>query len=168
MGSQSRGHHRQRSEDEKMRIRKGLHNNKANTLDIFSTSPEKPERQERRRPRPRRNSDTSVLDVQEVQRKDGSRNPDDSSRSKKPSKRVDTIDKLDLTGLYGPGRTSPNVLTLCHNKLTSNSIPSRRPLRCLQSSSQPQRSTGCANGSLCRGLFEHVHGRRSHQTQHGL
>lgn len=121
MGGQSRGHHRQRSEDEKLRIRKGLHDNTANSLDIFSTSPERPERKERRRPPPRRNSDTSVLDVQEVQRKESTKNPDDNSRddksrddksrddksrSKRPNKRVDTIDKLDVTGLYGPGRTS--------------------------------------------------------------
>jgi len=88
-----------------MRIRKGLHNPKADNLDIFSTSPE---RKENRRGHTRRNSDTSVLDVKlearNQSRKDkDAKGRDGKPRSKKPNRQVDVIDKLDATGMFGVG-----------------------------------------------------------------
>ena len=54
-------------------------------------------------------------------------------RSKRPNG-LDLIDKLDVTGIYGPGRecTAP-VLRLTSADIRL-SIPPRRTLRCLQSS----------------------------------
>jgi hypothetical protein len=84
----------------------------------------RPERRPHRAPpRPRRNSDTSVNE-RRSEDIDGSRHgprphgshrprptkdsqgrpiPHKESRSKRANKRLDTIDKLDLTGIYGEG-----------------------------------------------------------------
>lgn len=102
-----------------------------------------PERSENRRPR--RNSESSMIDKgslnpeeerkrrerrKEREAKDGKSR---SGRSKRPNG-LDLIDKLDVTGIYGPGRecTAP-VLRLTSADIRL-SIPSRRTLRCLQSS----------------------------------
>lgn len=125
---QSSRHHRERSNDEELRIRKGLRDPKANTLDIFSTSPEK---KETRRPHARRNSDTSVMDFNAEAQKESRREKDSkdaagrSQRKPRRNKQVDVIDKLDGTGLYGVGCEYfclPGGYLRLH--LTSCSVPS--------------------------------------------
>lgn len=101
-------HRRQLSEDEENRIRKNMHNPKTDTLNIFGTSPERKERIDVQKSHARRNSETSVMDVKVEERKQSRRDRDrdgkDKMRSKRPNRRVDVIDKLDVTGLYGTGR----------------------------------------------------------------
>lgn len=81
-------------------------------LDIF----ESPNKTENRRPVPRRNSDSSMLDAKDEERrrrerrrrerearsKEGRDGKPRSSRPRRPQG-LDIIDKLDVTGLYGPG-----------------------------------------------------------------
>ncbi|KAK2757094.1 hypothetical protein FQN54_005063 [Arachnomyces sp. PD_36] len=87
-------------------------------LDIFADSNPKP--RERSGPRrPRRNSESSVMDRtsksldpeeerrrrerRHRERESRHRDRDGKSRSKKPSRRLDAIDKLDVTSIYGSG-----------------------------------------------------------------
>lgn len=103
----------------------GMHPSRGDTLDIFADPPA-------RRPaggRPRRNSDSSVadrnskaMDPEEERRrrerrhrehehkhKDSKGRPIPVAGPKKPSKRLDTIDKLDVTSIFGTGgRSSTN------------------------------------------------------------
>lgn len=78
-------------------------------LDIF----ESPKKSENRRPMPRRNSDSSMFDGKDEDRRRRERRRKEreargkdgkprSSRTRRPQG-LDIIDKLDVTGLYGPG-----------------------------------------------------------------
>ncbi|KAB8343244.1 hypothetical protein FH972_022833 [Carpinus fangiana] len=70
------------------------------------------DRSENRRPRARRNSDSSVMDVKSAEDEERKRRErrrekaaregkDDKDRSRRPNKKLDLIDRLDLTGMYG-------------------------------------------------------------------
>ncbi|KAL8714165.1 MAG: hypothetical protein Q9220_001894 [cf. Caloplaca sp. 1 TL-2023] len=109
-------HRPSRSEEEQRRLRFGSKPRGApQSLDIFADPPSDP-----RRHRLRRNSDSSIasrtLGSEEDRRrrekrhrerearKDGkSRPPHSSSRSKKPNQKIDIIDSLDVTSIYGTG-----------------------------------------------------------------
>ena len=120
------GHRTTRSQEEEQRRRNGA---KArandNVLDIFADPVEPTKPHERR---PRRNSESSVaerngkvLDPEEERRRRERRHrdreirhrerdskgrpiPSAGPRGKKPSHRLDVIDKLDVTSIYGTGR----------------------------------------------------------------
>ena len=74
-------------------------------LDIFAS----PGKNENRRPAVRRNSESSVMDVKGEDRKEREQRHQERDRRhkerrpRKPNRQVDIIDKLDVTGLYGPG-----------------------------------------------------------------
>jgi hypothetical protein len=76
-------------------------------LDIFADPPDANKHRERR---PRRNSDTSVRDKSsklldpEDQKRRQDRRRRDHRRPKQSSRKLDTIDKLDVTSIYGTGR----------------------------------------------------------------
>lgn len=82
----------------------------ATELDIFA-DPVAPPKTERER-RPRRNSESSVRDktrsVDDEERRKRERKNRESKRvtgkSAKPNKKLDVIDKLDVTSIYGMGR----------------------------------------------------------------
>lgn len=84
----------------------------ASRPDVSKSPQRKPQR------RPRRNSDSSVIDgvktgtdakgstdAKDRSRRDGK----DRSRSGKPSRRLDIIDQLDATSIYGTGRKCLDV-----------------------------------------------------------
>lgn len=67
---------------------------------------------ENRRPAVRRNSDSSIMEVRTVEEDERRRRErrreraeregkDPSHRSRRPNKKLDIIDRLDLTGMYG-------------------------------------------------------------------
>lgn len=116
-------HRPSRSQDEEQqKLRNGTRNRAPlQGLDIFADPPEVAKNGEGRRPR--RNSDSSVvsskpLDTEEEQsrkerrhkdrdaRRDGKGRPHASSsaKPKKSNQRLDVIDKLDVTSIYGTGR----------------------------------------------------------------
>ncbi|KAI9812152.1 MAG: hypothetical protein M1827_004818 [Pycnora praestabilis] len=127
-GAQYGGHRMTRSQEEELRARSGAVAYKTSRLrrelDIFA-DPADPASPEKRRPR--RNSDSSVmenrpakvLDPEEERRRKERRyrdrearkrdekvrpgRPNDTSKSKKPNQRLDIIDKLDVTSIYGTG-----------------------------------------------------------------
>ncbi|KAL8759284.1 MAG: hypothetical protein Q9184_003669 [Pyrenodesmia sp. 2 TL-2023] len=107
-------HRPSRSEEEQRRMRNGGNPRGPQTLDIFADPPEP------RRHRLRRNSDSSIASktfVSEEERKrrerrhkerearkEGKPRPNGtSSKSKKPNQRLDIIDSLDVTSIYGTG-----------------------------------------------------------------
>lgn len=113
------GHRPSRSnEEEQRRLNGGKPTGPPQALDIFADPPEAKPR------RPRRNSESSLVDKsgkaldpdaerrrrerrhkeREARHKDGKgRNHGSSSKSKKPSQRLDIIDSLDVTSIYGTG-----------------------------------------------------------------
>ncbi len=110
-----------RSQDEEPRLRNGA-KPRGPTLDIFADPAETVRHRENRRPR--RNSESSVVDragkpvdaeeekkrrerrhrEREAGQRDGKSRPHPSSKNKKPNQRLDVIDKLDVTSIYGMGR----------------------------------------------------------------
>lgn len=71
-----------------------------------------PHRRPERRPRPRRNSDSSLLiDIEkpltEEEKKARDARRRERERRHRPNRKVDLIDQLDMTGVYGPGGKSP-------------------------------------------------------------
>ena len=105
-------HRPSRSEEEQRRLRLGQRSRApAQESDVFADPPDP------RRHHVRRNSDSSIasktLGAEEEQRrrerrhrerearKDGKHRPPTSSRSKKPNQRLDIIDSLDVTSIYG-------------------------------------------------------------------
>ena len=97
-------HRTSRSQDTERHIRSGKHTyTRTKELDIFA-SPEKSENR-----RPRRNSEASATGARDEDRRHRERRHRDkdgrtpSGKSKKPSAKLDIIDKLDVTGIYGPG-----------------------------------------------------------------
>jgi len=117
------GHRPTRSQEEAMRARRiaassggGSRSRPTGELDIFADPSESPRKSDARRIR--RNSESSVIDKkpldpeeekrrQERRRRDRERRHRDregsSSKSKKPDRKLDIIDKLDVTSIYGTG-----------------------------------------------------------------
>ena len=155
-------HRPTRSEEEEESRRRALKQRGPQTagLDIFADPPA-PSREQRRA---RRNSESSVIDrnsklldpdddrrrretrhrERELRHRDrkskhqgsGSK----SSTSKKPpNARLDVIDKLDVTSIYGTGRKFYVKISLasCTSDRSRSSFSPRRPLRCLQSAPEP-------------------------------
>lgn len=90
--------------------------------DIFAPSPEKNENR-----RPRRNSESSTIDIKESERRRRERKAREQdlgkkdarpSRHRKPNHQVDLIDKLDVTGIYGPGSESRRLANCSLSVLT--------------------------------------------------
>ena len=147
------GHRTTRSQEEEQeksgRKVRGLED----TLDIFADPP--PARRPPGQHRPRRNSDSSVADRQsksldpedEKRRRErrhrdrahrqvdskGRPIPSASSKSKKPNHRLDVIDKLDVTSIFGTGGMFLSRALHEHRLTLSSSFPPRWPVRCLQS-----------------------------------
>lgn len=100
------GHKPSLSEEERRRRDAKIRAQKAE-LDIFADPTDISRLREKGRPR--RNSETSVRDASkmldpEEERKRRERKYRESKRSgKKPPRRLDTIDKLDVTSIYGTG-----------------------------------------------------------------
>lgn len=87
-----------------MRARKP--ESKPKELNIFESPPRK-----RSEARPRRNSDTSVLEIEKPMTEEEKKRRKDRDRrhrdqKSRPSRKLDVIDKLDATGIYGGGRKS--------------------------------------------------------------
>ncbi|EXJ85573.1 hypothetical protein A1O1_05938 [Capronia coronata CBS 617.96] len=103
--------HRPSNSDEERRRQQANPRTRQDELDIFADPPAPaPNRPRAARP-PRRNSESSVRDKlkpldpeAERRRKDRKqRDEKGSQRSKKPSAKLDIIDKLDVTSIYGTG-----------------------------------------------------------------
>jgi hypothetical protein len=106
--------HRPSNSDEERRRQQGTTRGPPDELDIFADPPDPNRPREKRQP-PRRNSESSVRDKpkdtdpeaekrrRERRLREG-RDGKSSSKSKKPNARLDIIDKLDVTSIYGTGR----------------------------------------------------------------
>ncbi|KAH8811439.1 Pal1 cell morphology protein-domain-containing protein [Xylogone sp. PMI_703] len=110
-------HKPSRSQEEDPRARKPSSGNrprpaKEDVLDIFADPDEKPKKHEARRPR--RNSESSVmerkpLDTEEERKRHERKRRERKEREmrekgpKKPNRKLDVIDKLDLSSIYGTG-----------------------------------------------------------------
>ena len=114
--------HRPSNSDEERREQQGAPRRPANELDIFADPADSSRPHEKRAP-PRRNSESSVRDKPkevdpEAEKKRSERrlregrNGKSASKSKKPNGRLDIIDKLDVTSIYGTGRKSPEARQL--------------------------------------------------------
>ena len=119
------GHRSSRSEEERRRRNGVKPREPSQTLDIFADPPELVKPRERRL---RRNSESSVSErtgkptdsederkrrerrhrEREARYKDGKLkgHASSGSKAKKPTQRLDVIDKLDVTSIYGTGRTT--------------------------------------------------------------
>ena len=113
------GHRPTRSQEEAMRARKaaassGSRSRPTGELDIFADPSESPKKSDARRIR--RNSESSVadrkpLDPEEEKKRQERRRRErrhreregSSSKSRKPDRKLDIIDKLDVTSIYGTG-----------------------------------------------------------------
>jgi hypothetical protein len=106
------GHRPPMTEEERKRrearIREKVQNGEL--LDIFADPPDANRIREKRPPR--RNSESSVrdkpaLDSEEEKKRRDRKNRESKrpGKDKKPSRRLDVIDKLDVTSIYGTGRT---------------------------------------------------------------
>jgi hypothetical protein len=105
------GHRPSRSKEERERMG-GRTRGPTGQLDVFADPPDMAKVRERR---PRRNSDTSIISGEKTRK---FLDPDDErrrlerrqrearrhGRSKPSSRRLDIIDKLDVTSIYGTGR----------------------------------------------------------------
>jgi hypothetical protein len=115
------GHRPTRSQEEAMRARKaaassGSKSRPTAELDIFADPSESPKKSDARRVR--RNSESSVADRKPLdpeeekkrqerrrrERRHRDREGGSSSRPRKPDRKLDIIDKLDVTSIYGTGR----------------------------------------------------------------
>lgn len=112
-----RGHRPTKSQEEAMRARRaaassGSRSRPKEELDIFADPSESPKKSDARRVR--RNSESSVADRkplteeeekkrQERRRRERRHREGGSSRPKKPDRKLDIIDKLDVTSIYGTG-----------------------------------------------------------------
>ncbi|KIY01389.1 uncharacterized protein Z520_02941 [Fonsecaea multimorphosa CBS 102226] len=102
--------HRPSNSDEERRRQQGKPPGPPQELDIFADPPEL-NRPRERRPLPRRNSETSIREkpkdldpeAERRRRERKLREGKGSQRSKKPNARLDIIDKLDVTSIYGTG-----------------------------------------------------------------
>lgn len=106
--------HRPSNSDEERRRQQGMSRGPPNELDIFADPPELNRPREKRAP-PRRNSESSVREKpkdadpeaekrrRERRQREG-RDGKSSATAKKPNRKLDIIDKLDVTSIYGTGR----------------------------------------------------------------
>ena len=144
-GRSAPGHLHSYSQEEEMRLRNGgKQRGAAGGLDIFADPPRKGRLPEVRRPR--RNSESSLVErsgtlavpdedrrrrerrlrEREARYRDAKgRLPPFSSKSKKPNQRLDIIDKLDVTSIYGTGCefTCLETIPVLSTRLTHLSIP---------------------------------------------
>ena len=116
-------HRSTRSQEEEQRLRNGgKQRGPPRELDIFADPADTARHRENRRPR--RNSESSVVDrsgkpldpederrrrerrnrEREGRQRTGKTRTHASSKPKKPNQRLDVIDKLDVTSIYGMGR----------------------------------------------------------------
>jgi DNA mismatch repair ATPase MutL len=138
--------------------------------DIFADSAAPRKSTERRH---RRNSDSSLMERkpldpeeekkrQERRRQERRQREGDASKDpkvKKPSRKLDIIDQLDATSIYGTGRKySALVFDICISDL--HSIPPRWTIRCLQSSPQQERQQTCTYAGVSKGFSEQCTRRR--------
>ena len=151
-------HRPTRSQEEALRARK---------MQGKGPSDEKRSPSRRRDARPRRNSESSILDIEkplteeekkakEERRRERERRYRENKDKKPTNRKLDIIDQLDATSIYGTGRT-PNpflfsfytfflscldvhtlLFWLLNHANMANSIPPRRTVRCAQSPSQPK------------------------------
>lgn len=125
------------------------------------------ERERQRRDRERAASGSESKDKSEKDDKtdktdrtengDKSESRDKKSRSKsgRPSRRMDIIDQLDATGIYGNGSVySPATHDDKSGKLTRVSLSSRWTLRCSQSSQKPKHESKSPDAGIPEGLAE--------------
>lgn len=104
-----------------------------------------PDRSPQRQPdrRPRRNSDSSVMDTdknmteeerkqREMRRRERERERERRHReqSKRVNRKIDIIDQLDATGIYGSGSMFPNPPYEIKSPNMGSSFSPRRALRC--------------------------------------
>ena len=105
--------HRPSNSEEERRRHQGKPRGPPNELDIFADPPD-PNRPREKRAPPRRNSESSIREkpkdtdpeVEKRRRERRLREGRDgksSTKSKKPNARLDIIDKLDVTSIYGTG-----------------------------------------------------------------
>jgi hypothetical protein len=104
------GRHRPSKSDEERRRQQSKHRGPPNELDIFADPSDKRPREKGTQ---RRNSESSVRDrpkdsdpeaeKRRRERKLREKEAKGSTKSKKPNARLDIIDKLDVTSIYGTG-----------------------------------------------------------------
>jgi hypothetical protein len=97
-----------RARRQKEKERTGSSSGSGAVLDIFESPPK-----QRTEGRPRRNSESSVMDMKplteeekkakEQRRREREKRRAAASKDKKPSRRLDLIDQLDATSIYGTG-----------------------------------------------------------------
>lgn len=130
-------------------------------LDIFADPTEGSSSSRTRRVR--RNSDSSVLskngkllDPEEEKKRAERRRRERRHRerdakdgkSRKPDRKLDIIDKLDVTSIYGTG--CEYYLPIAKYLLTCFSISSRWTIRCLQPTQKPTRKQTCTDASISK------------------
>jgi hypothetical protein len=133
-------------------------------LDIFADPIESPPKKMDPR-RVRRNSESSImsgkfLDPEDEKRRQEKRRRErrahreatKDGRSKKPDRKLDLIDKLDVTSIYGTG--CKYFETYSRSIANFNSIPSRWTIRCLQPSPKPTRKQTRSNASISKGFSQ--------------
>ena len=97
--------HRPSNSEEERRRNAGKPRGPPGGLDIFADPPDPNKLRERK---PRRNSEGSLrehklLDPEEEKRREERRRRHERRRAKEPTRRLDIIDKLDVTSIYGMG-----------------------------------------------------------------
>lgn len=138
------GHRPSRSQEEAMRARRPG-GGRPGGVQFDPTSPQRRAEQQQR---PRRNSDSSLVDsdkpltdeekkAREARRKDRERRAREAAKAKPVNKKLDIIDQLDATSIFGTGRELSHVScvkceTLCfvvpRADSIRNSLPPRRSL----------------------------------------
>jgi hypothetical protein len=166
-------HRPTRSQEQAMRARRaagggpGRARAPTGELDIFA-DPESPKKTGERRPR--RNSESSILNRsgkpldpeeekkrQERPRRERRHHERDREAGKDPkerkSRKMDIIDQLDATSIYGTGR---ELLTLKKSCICIDvsSFPPRWSFRCVQPSSKPTRQQTRTYASIPQGLAQ--------------
>jgi len=162
------GHRPTRSQEEALRARRVAGSSSRTTrpsgeLDIFADpAPQKH--------RVRRNSESSVssrsLDPEEEKKRQERRRRErrhreqgKEGRPKKTDRKLDIIDKLDVTSIYGTGRKffSLSVAFFLTHMI---SFPPRWTIRCVQPSSQSRIEQTCPNASFPQGFTQQCLRRR--------
>lgn len=118
----------QRPNSEEERRQQGGPVRRGGDLDIFADPTDMNKLRDRRPGQPRRNSESSVrdkagsLDTEEERKRRDRKSRDPRTGKHKPSKKLDVIDKLDVTSIYGTGRKQHHLST--QPKYTNvNSLP---------------------------------------------
>ena len=135
--------HKPSSSDEDRRRREARMRAQKSELDIFADPADASRSKDKRHPR--RNSESSVRDrprltpEEEKKRRERKLRESKHGESKHGSKskaqrKLDVIDKLDVTSIYGTGCKS-TLWHLWNMRVILDSIPPRWPVRCLQSAS---------------------------------